>query len=86
MSEATRQNHCFISSHVVISGFCNIGDYSFLGVNSTVIDSIEVGKNCFVGAGALVQKDIAANSVIQGISTKLSKVSSLRLFKVTESD
>jgi len=76
------QDHCFLSSHVVISGFCDIGEYSFLGVNSTVINNISIGKDCFIGAGALIQKDVPSGSVLQESSTEISKVSSLRLFKI----
>ena len=75
-------DHCFLSSHVVVSGFCQIGEYSFLGVNSTIIDNIVIGKDCFIGAGALVQKDVQQYSVLQEPSTDISKVSSLRLFKI----
>jgi len=67
---------------VVISGFCDIGESSFLGVNSTVINNINIGKDCFIGAGALIQKDVPSGSVLQESSTEISKVSSLRLFKI----
>lgn len=76
------KDHCFLSSHVVISGFCSVGESSFLGVNSTVINNINIGKNCFIGAGALIQKDVPPDSVLQESSTEISKVSSLRLFKI----
>lgn len=76
------QDHCFLSSHVVISGFCNIGESSFLGVNSTVINNINIAKDCFIGAGALIQKDVPSGSVLQESGTEISKVGSLRLFKV----
>ncbi len=79
---STIQDHCFLSSHVVISGFCHIGEYSFLGVNSTVINNINIGKDCFIGAGALIQKDVPPGSVLQESSTEISKVGSLRLFKI----
>ena len=79
---STIQDNCFLSSHVVISGFCDIGESSFLGVNSTVINNINIGKDCFIGAGTLIQKDVPSGSVLQESSTEISKVSSLRLFKI----
>ena len=36
------RDNCFIASHVVISGFCEIGENCFLGVNSTVINNITI--------------------------------------------
>lgn len=48
------KDHVYIASHVVISGFVEIGDYTFVGVNATFVDDITVGKNCLIGAGALI--------------------------------
>ena len=79
---STIRDHCFLSSHVVISGFCDVGEYSFLGVNSTVINNINIGEDCFIGAGALIQKNVPPGSVLQESSTEISKVGSLRLFKI----
>lgn len=60
------EDHCFIASHVVISGNVRVGSQSFLGVNSTLRDSISIGKKTVVGAGALVLKDVPEGSVIPG--------------------
>ena len=38
------ENWVFVSSHVVISGNCNVGEFSFLGVNSTIADGVNIGK------------------------------------------
>ena len=34
--------NCFISSHVVVSGFCRIGEACFMGVNSTVSNNTNI--------------------------------------------
>jgi sugar O-acyltransferase (sialic acid O-acetyltransferase NeuD family) len=78
------RENCFVSSHVVISGFCDIGENCFLGVNSTIINNITLGKDCFIGAGALIQKSVDAGRVYQAESTMPSSVGSLRLFKIRE--
>jgi UDP-3-O-[3-hydroxymyristoyl] glucosamine N-acyltransferase len=49
--------HCFITSHVVISGNCTVGDYSFLGVNATVRDGVRIGARNIVGPGSLILKN-----------------------------
>lgn len=59
-------DHCFISSHVVVSGYCEIGESSFVGVNATFVDGVTVGRDCFIGAGALVLKDLAPRGVYIG--------------------
>lgn len=49
--------HCFITSHVVISGSCTVGDYSFLGVNATVRDGVRIGARNIIGPGSLILKN-----------------------------
>lgn len=78
------RDHVFVSSHVVISGFCDIGENSFLGVNCTLVDNIKIGCDSFIGAGALVQKNVGDGLVFQAENTQPSKVGSLRLFRVKE--
>ena len=55
--------NAFLASHVVISGKCSIGRNSFLGVNSTVHDGVELGSYSVVGAGAIVSKNCEPYSV-----------------------
>jgi len=40
------KDHCYISSHVVISGYCEIGESCFLGVNSTLANNIIIDRDC----------------------------------------
>jgi len=63
---STIRDDCFVSSHVVVSGFCDIGESSFLGVNSCFADHITVGRDCVVGAGAVVVKDLEPRGVYVG--------------------
>jgi sugar O-acyltransferase (sialic acid O-acetyltransferase NeuD family) len=51
----------FISSHTVISGYCRIGEASFLGVNCTVADGVTIGPRNLIGPGALIQKNTGAD-------------------------
>jgi sugar O-acyltransferase (sialic acid O-acetyltransferase NeuD family) len=60
------ERDCFISSHVVISGFCRIQRGSFLGVNSCVTDTRTVGVDCVIGAGAVVVRDTQPRLVYVG--------------------
>ena len=68
--------YSFLTSHVVVSGFCDIGPQSFLGVNSTLVDNVTLGAKVLVGAGALVTKPLADGQVILGqASTVFNKTS-----------
>jgi acetyltransferase-like isoleucine patch superfamily enzyme len=72
-------DHCFIASHVVVSGGVTIGEHCFLGVNATLRDNIAIGSHCVVGAGALLLADAPDFSVYPGIATEPAKVRSDRL-------
>ncbi|ACS91101.1 acetyltransferase [Thermococcus sibiricus] len=52
------KDHCYLASGVIISGFCEIGEYSFLGVNCSLNDRIKIAKDTIIGNGAIVVKDI----------------------------
>ena len=59
-------DHCFITSQVVISGLCHIKEYSFLGVNATIRDGITIEKDNVIGAGALILKSTKEHEVYPG--------------------
>ncbi|MCP3894787.1 MAG: acetyltransferase, partial [Bacteroides sp.] len=70
--------YCFISSHVVVSGHCKIGQRSFLGVNSTIIDGIELGARNLVGAGATIASNTDNDAVWTAKHTKKAAGKSMR--------
>jgi sugar O-acyltransferase (sialic acid O-acetyltransferase NeuD family) len=59
-------DHCFISSHVVVSGHVRIEQGCFVGVNATLRNSIRIAEFTLIGAGAVVMKDTAPRSVYLG--------------------
>lgn len=61
--DAVVEDHCFISSHVVISGRVCVGQRSFLGVNVSVKQGVTIAPDCLIGAGAVILKDTAPGSV-----------------------
>ena len=73
------KDHCFITSQVVVSGGCIIGQYTFIGVNSTLRDHITIGRFNVIGAGSLILSNTNDNSVFMEKNTDLSKVPSNRL-------
>jgi sugar O-acyltransferase (sialic acid O-acetyltransferase NeuD family) len=76
------QDNCFISSHVVISGFCNIGKNCFMGVNSTVSNNVNIGDDNWIGPGVVIAKNTEPNKLFNGEQPEPSKVSSTRFFRV----
>jgi sugar O-acyltransferase (sialic acid O-acetyltransferase NeuD family) len=56
-------DHVFVTSHVVLSGFVHVKSYSFIGVNSTLRDSIVVAEQTLIGAGSVIMKNTKAKGV-----------------------
>lgn len=75
-------DHCFIASHVVVSGGVEIGERSFIGVNATLRDHIKIGECCVIGAGAIILADAEAEGVYVGQGTERAKIPSSRLRKI----
>jgi sugar O-acyltransferase (sialic acid O-acetyltransferase NeuD family) len=59
-------DHCFVASHVVISGRVHVKPFCFLGVNATVRNGITLAEATLVGAGALVLKNTRPKDVLVG--------------------
>jgi sugar O-acyltransferase (sialic acid O-acetyltransferase NeuD family) len=75
-------DHCFLASHIVVSGRVNIGASCFIGVNATLRDHISVGEKCIIGAGSLLLADVAAGGVYLGTATDRSRVPSNRVRRI----
>jgi len=56
-------DHCFITSHVVVSGNVRVHPYCFIGVNATLRNSIEIAEGTLIGAGAVIMKNTVAKGV-----------------------
>jgi sugar O-acyltransferase (sialic acid O-acetyltransferase NeuD family) len=54
--DSTIEDHCFITSHVVVSGNVVVRPYCFIGVNATLRNSIEIAPATLIGAGAVIMK------------------------------
>lgn len=54
-----------------IFGRITIGDNTNIGWNAIIMPGVSIGKNCVIGAGAVVTKDIPDNSVAAGVPAKV---------------
>ena len=48
-----------------------VGKNVWIGSNSTILAGVKIGDNAVVAAGAVVSKDIEANSIVGGVPAKL---------------
>ena len=76
------EDNCFVSSHVVVSGFAQIGANSFLGVNSAISNNVRIGRDNWIGPGVSILKDTADGELYGGTQPEAARVSALRFFKV----
>ena len=67
-----RQN-AFVSSHVVISGYCDVGENCFLGVNSCIANNVKIAQDCLIGMGAVINKDTEERKVYVGNPSRAIK-------------
>lgn len=79
---STIKDHCFIASHVVISGGVEIGEQCFIGVNATLRDHIKIGERCVLGAGTLLLADTEPDGVYIGTATQRAEIQSTKLKKI----
>lgn len=76
------EDDCFITSLVVLSGFCRVGRRSYLGVNSSIRDGLSLAEDCVIGAGAVVVKDTDPRQVYVGNPARATGRDSFAVFDV----
>lgn len=61
--------------HMVMLHGCTIGDESLIGIGATVLNRAVIGRNCIIGAHALIPegKVIPDNSLVMGAPGKIVK-------------
>ena len=59
-----------VMGSAVLAGRVTVEDYSTIGTNATVLPDLKVGKNAYVGAGAVVTKDVSAGETVVGVPAR----------------
>jgi carbonic anhydrase/acetyltransferase-like protein (isoleucine patch superfamily) len=67
-------NNCTVGHLAMLHG-CTIGDNTLIGMGATVLNHAKVGKNCLIGAHALIPegKVIPDNSLVIGSPGKIAR-------------
>lgn len=60
-----------ISPGARITGRCSVGSFTSIGTNACILPGVRVGENVVIGAGSVVNKDVADNSVVAGSPARL---------------
>jgi sugar O-acyltransferase (sialic acid O-acetyltransferase NeuD family) len=74
-------DNVFITSHVVVSGYCEIGDNTFLGVNSTLANDTKIGARCWVNHGAIMSGKIPDGSLVKSVRSEVGPLDEARLME-----
>lgn len=73
------ENHCFDNPELPIRyqgttrNGISIGNNCWIGAKVTILDGVTIGDNCVIAAGAVVTKNMPANSIIGGVPAKVIK-------------
>ncbi len=78
------QDNVFISSHVVVSGYCEVGANTFMGVNSSVANDVKIAPDNIIAMGAVITRHTEARKVYKGNPGKPGEVDSFVVMKVKE--
>lgn len=70
----TLRRGVFISNGVNMGASIDVQDYSYVGMGSTIMTGVKkLGKDCLIGAGAVVIRDVPDGAVIAGVPGKVIK-------------
>lgn len=77
-SKAKIGRNVIIAQNVTIAGKDGVApeicDWCYIGANSVILGGAKLGKNVFVGALTLVNKDVPDGAVVAGIPAKVLKM------------
>jgi sugar O-acyltransferase (sialic acid O-acetyltransferase NeuD family) len=76
------RDNCFVSSQVVVSGFCDIGENCFLGVNATIANNVVVGRDNWLGPNTTLMKSTEDGQLFKTEQAVAARVSAPRFFRI----
>jgi acetyltransferase EpsM len=85
-TNATIDHECLIGNgvhimgNVAIAGKVVIGDYATIGTNSTILPYVKIGEGAFIGAGAVVTKDVEPYAVVVGVPAKIIRINAAKFY------
>ncbi len=68
------EDYIHISPNATLCGSVKIGEFSWIGAGSVIIQGIEIGKNVTIGAGSVVINNIPNNSIVVGNPARIIKI------------
>lgn len=59
-------DYCHISTGAMINGNCVVGNETFFGSQSVMVNGLEITSGCVIGAGSLVRKNAKQKGIYSG--------------------
>lgn len=59
-------DYCHISTGAMVNGDCHVGEHTFLGSQSVMVNGTEITAGCIVAAGAMVRKNLLHKGIYSG--------------------
>ncbi len=59
-------DYCHISTGAMINGNCVVGNETFFGSQSVMVNGIEITSGCVIGASSLVRKNVTQKGIYSG--------------------
>lgn len=63
-------DYCSVMPGAIVSGEVALGECAMVGINASVIEKRRIGARARVGAGAVVSRDVAADTTVVGIPAR----------------
>jgi acetyltransferase-like isoleucine patch superfamily enzyme len=87
LERVTLGNNVIVAPHVVFTddpyppcqkcvdeiGGAVVGENTVIGANVTILPGIRIGKNCLIGAGSVISRNVENNSVMVGNPARKTK-------------
>lgn len=67
------EDYAHISPGVHLAGGVEIGEKSWIGIGSSIINNLKITNNCILGAGSVIINDISDSGTYVGTPAKLIK-------------
>lgn len=77
---STIEDHVFFTSHVVLSGHCQVKESSWFGVNSTIRDGLTINKKTLIAMSSTVTKSTEENGFYLGSPAKKQDKTSIEVY------
>lgn len=66
-------DHTILGSFRPMTQPITIGDHVWVGMNVTILKGVSIGNGAIIAAGAVVTKDVPANTLVGGVPAKILK-------------